>query len=117
MEEFEVEFQKLPERLTPCNSGRRRSCDCDSNHSPEFEFWMVRNPSFPQPTQLSADELFSDGVLLPLDLLHCPSADDPLESNTSSHHKTEPEPSGSGRPEPETELSASIVNTSARRFF
>ncbi|XP_009628473.1 uncharacterized protein [Nicotiana tomentosiformis] len=116
MEEVEAEVQKLPERLTPCNSGRRRSCDCDSNHSPEFEFWMVRNPSFPQPNQLSADELFSDGVLLPLDLLQCPSADDPLEPNgpnTSSQHKTELEPSGSGRPEPETELSASIVNTSA----
>ncbi|XP_009781196.1 uncharacterized protein [Nicotiana sylvestris] len=116
MEEVEAEVQKLPERLTPCNSGRRRSCDCDSNHSPEFEFWMVRNPSFPQPNQLSADELFSHGVLLPLDLLQCPSAEDLLEANgtnTSSHHKTEPEPSGSGRPEPETELSASIVNTSA----
>ncbi|XP_019252886.1 PREDICTED: uncharacterized protein LOC109231700 [Nicotiana attenuata] len=115
MEECEV--QKLPERLTPCNSGRRRSCDCDSKHSPEFEFWMVRNPSFPQPNQLSADELFSDGVLLPLDLLQCHSAEDPLEANgpntSSSHHKTEPEPSGSGRPEPETELSASIVNTSS----
>ncbi|XP_020551405.1 uncharacterized protein LOC105168006 [Sesamum indicum] len=32
---------------------------------------MVRNPSFPQPNLLSADELFSDGVLLPLHhLLH-----------------------------------------------
>lgn len=94
-----------PERLTPCNSGRRRSSD--SIHSPEFEFWMVRNPSFPQPNQLSADELFSDGVLLPLDLLQ----NDP----NASSNKTEPEQSGSGRPEAESgvEPSAAKVNSSA----
>ncbi|KAK7262124.1 hypothetical protein RJT34_29684 [Clitoria ternatea] len=40
--------------------------------SPEFEFWMLRNPSFPQPNILSADELFHDGVLLPLHLLNKP---------------------------------------------
>ncbi|KAJ8549780.1 hypothetical protein K7X08_033487 [Anisodus acutangulus] len=88
-----------PERLTPCNSGKRRSSD--STHSPEFEFWMVRNPSFPQPNQLSADQLFSHGVLLPLDLLQCPSS------------KRDPEPSGSGRPE--TDPSAAIVNSSGER--
>ncbi|KAF3651617.1 putative UBA and UBX domain-containing protein-like [Capsicum annuum] len=105
-----------PERLTPCNSGRRRSSD--SIHSPEFEFWMVRNPSFPQPNQLSADELFSHGVLLPLDLLQCPTTDDPSEPNGSNapfFNKTEPEPSGSGRPETESgvEPSAAIVNSAA----
>src|ERR1044072_6747249 len=36
--------------------------------SPEFEFKMARNPSFPQPNILSADQLFLDGVLLPLHL-------------------------------------------------
>ncbi|KAK7363785.1 hypothetical protein VNO77_05942 [Canavalia gladiata] len=41
-------------------------------NSPEFEFWMVRNPSFPQPKILSADELFVNGVLLPLHLLNKP---------------------------------------------
>lgn len=102
-----------PERLTSCSNGTRRSSD--SIHSPEFEFWMVRNPSFPQPNQLSADQLFSHGVLLPLDLLQCPSADDP---NASSSHpflsKTEPEPSGSGRPQTESgvEPSAAILNSS-----
>lgn len=102
-----------PERLAPCNSGRRRSSD--SIHSPEFEFWMVRNPSFPQPNQLSADELFSHGVLLPLDLLQCPPADDPNASSHPFSKKTEPEPSGSGRPETESGLepSAAIVNSSA----
>ncbi|KAK4386725.1 hypothetical protein Sango_2543100 [Sesamum angolense] len=65
--------QPLPQILSPCSSGRRRS-SADSS-SPEFEFWMVRNPaSFPQPNLLSADELFSDGVLLPLHhLLHVSS--------------------------------------------
>ncbi|XP_059285778.1 uncharacterized protein LOC132039268 [Lycium ferocissimum] len=90
-----------PERLAPCNNsnGIRRSCD--PTHSPEFEFWMTRNPSFPQPNQLSADQLFSHGVLLPLDHLQCPG----------------PEPSGSGRPETESgpDPSASIVNSSGER--
>ncbi|MCD7450070.1 hypothetical protein HAX54_003488 [Datura stramonium] len=102
-----------PERLAPSNIGRRRSSD--SIHSPEFEFWMVRNPSFPQPNQLSADELFSDGVLLPLDLLQCPPADDPNAFSHPLSNKIEPEPSGSGRPETESGLdpSAAIVNSSA----
>ncbi|KAG8078905.1 hypothetical protein GUJ93_ZPchr0007g3265 [Zizania palustris] len=36
--------------------------------SPEFEFWMVgKNTStFPSPVLLTADELFSDGIVLPL---------------------------------------------------
>lgn len=66
------EPEHLPRILSPCSSGRRRSCD---SNSPEFEFWMIRNPSFPQPNLLSADELFSDGFLLPLHLLNL--SDDP----------------------------------------
>ncbi|XP_023517334.1 uncharacterized protein LOC111781122 [Cucurbita pepo subsp. pepo] len=56
--------------------------------SPEFEFWMVRNPSCPQPNLLSADELFVDGVLLPLHLVsnHCTS------QSTEPNPKTDPEP-------------------------
>ncbi|OWM85583.1 hypothetical protein CDL15_Pgr029006 [Punica granatum] len=49
-------------------------------NSPEFEFWsMLRNPALPGPARLlSADELFSDGVLLPLDRLSLrPSTDPP----------------------------------------
>lgn len=38
-------------------------------NSPEFEFWMLRNPSLPQPNILSADQLFLDGVILPLHLI------------------------------------------------
>lgn len=73
--------------LSPCNSGRRRTSR-DSN-SPEFEFWMVRNPSFPQPNLLSADELFVDGVLLPLHLL----------PNKSSHPDPGPSDKESGEEE------------------
>ncbi|KAL2341331.1 hypothetical protein Fmac_009271 [Flemingia macrophylla] len=51
---------------------KARNCN-----SPEFEFWMLRNPSFPQPNLLSADELFVDGVLLPLHLLHKPTTVQP----------------------------------------
>lgn len=47
--------------------------------SPEFEFWMVgKNPgSFPSPALLTADELFSDGIVLPLHTLlpPCPTGD------------------------------------------
>lgn len=45
--------------------------------SPEFEFWMVdKNPgSFPSPALLTADELFSDGVVLPLHTLQPPPSD------------------------------------------
>ncbi|XP_076916708.1 uncharacterized protein LOC143576524 [Bidens hawaiensis] len=49
--------------------------------SPEFEFWKVRNPSSQQPTLHSADQLFSDGVLLPLRLL---TIDDPPDITTTT---------------------------------
>ncbi|KAI5002817.1 AF4/FMR2 family member lilli-like [Hordeum vulgare subsp. vulgare] len=44
--------------------------------SPEFEFWMVgKNPgSFPSPALLTADQLFSDGIVLPLHTLQAPPA-------------------------------------------
>ncbi|XAR65694.1 hypothetical protein NMG60_11009884 [Bertholletia excelsa] len=54
--------------LPHCSSGRRRRSN--ASNSPEFEFWMVRNPTLPQSDLLSADELFVDGVLLPLRLRH-----------------------------------------------
>lgn len=77
----------------PLEVQRRRTGD---SSSPEFEFWMVRNPSFPQPNLLSADELFSDGVLLPLHLLQ-PHSDDTNPSTTTPAAESEPEPSGSDR--------------------
>ncbi|KAJ0082030.1 hypothetical protein Patl1_09910 [Pistacia atlantica] len=74
-----------PETLSPCTTTRsRRSSD---SNSPEFEFWMIRNPSFPQPNLLSADELFVDGVLLPLHLLSLKPSDPP-----DSNPLPDPEP-------------------------
>ncbi|CAA3003079.1 Hypothetical predicted protein [Olea europaea subsp. europaea] len=60
------EPERLPQMLSPCSSGKRVN---KYSNSPEFEFWMIRNPSFPQLNLHTADELFSDGVLLPLQLL------------------------------------------------
>lgn len=86
---------KLEEQtLSPSSSGRRSI----EINSPEFEFWMVRNPSFPQPNLLSADELFVDGVLLPLHLLpqqpsSGPSNPEPdLEPETGLGTDTAPAP-------------------------
>ncbi|KAJ6401995.1 hypothetical protein OIU84_014133 [Salix udensis] len=94
---------------------RRRTGTC--SNSPEFEFWMVRNPSFPQPNLVSADELFVDGVLLPLHLLHQPSS-------SSSHpdpDSPEPEPEPpNAQPDSGPEISpASITaepNSSSKRW-
>ncbi|KAL2495441.1 hypothetical protein Fot_39198 [Forsythia ovata] len=89
MEEPERLFQ-MPQMLSPCSSGRRLSSD---SNSPEFEFWMIRNPSFPQPNLHSADELFSDGVLLPLQLLQSPFTDEKSVPQPPPPPQ-EPEPSG-----------------------
>ncbi|KAA8515555.1 hypothetical protein F0562_018834 [Nyssa sinensis] len=93
-----------PQILSPCNSGRRSS---DSN-SHDFEFWMVRNPSFPQPNLLSADELFVNGCLLPLHLLHLlHNSDDPPDlhpqppnqETTTTNLEPTPEAEASSGPE------------------
>lgn len=63
--------------------------------SPEFEFWMVRNPSVPQSNILSADELFVDGVLLPLDLVpnkETVSVQENEENGTIGPELTSPSP-------------------------
>lgn len=67
---------------------------------------MVRNPSFPQPDLHSADELFVDGVILPLHLLphhhHHPPESDPLpdpEPPNSEPPLTDPEPEPGPGPE------------------
>lgn len=71
--------QPLPHILPPCTctTGVRRSCD---TNSPEFDFWMVGNP--PQPNLLSADQLFSDGFLLPLHRLNLPTDPPPPPQHT-----------------------------------
>ncbi|XP_022724478.1 uncharacterized protein LOC111281118 [Durio zibethinus] len=66
--ESQKAVDKEAKNLSPCSSGRRSNTSSHSS-SPEFEFWMLRNPSFPQPDLICADELFANGVLLPLHLL------------------------------------------------
>ncbi|WOK94486.1 hypothetical protein Cni_G03188 [Canna indica] len=63
--------------------------------SPEFEFWMAgKTPSVPQTHLAAADELFVDGVVLPLDHLSLT----PLPDRVS--HSTAPRPCV---PQPEAE--------------
>ncbi|MED6144483.1 hypothetical protein PIB30_016151 [Stylosanthes scabra] len=85
----------------------------NSTSSPEFEFWMLRNPSFPQPNLLSADELFVDGVLLPLHLLPSTSKLDPPPDpeQTTTHRDPDPEPDSS--PAIITESSTSSSSSSS----
>ncbi|XVE87726.1 hypothetical protein DITRI_Ditri19aG0011100 [Diplodiscus trichospermus] len=98
--------------LSPCSSGRRSSTSSHSS-SPEFEFWMVRNPSFPQPDLISADELFVNGVLLPLHLLPNKQAEDNTRADPNPPASEppipdpEPEPGPPITSEPVTVLSAS----------
>ncbi|XP_043689177.1 uncharacterized protein LOC122640109 [Telopea speciosissima] len=93
--------------LSPSSSGRRSS----ASNSSEFEFWMVRNPSFPQPQILSADELFVDGVLLPLHLLrHHSDPPDPEEHKANSETPNpEPEPEPESEPGPGPQSSAVLL--------
>ena len=109
-------FNSQPQTLTSCGSGRRKSTTSNCN-SPEFEFWMVRNPSFPQPDLLSADELFSEGVLLPLRLLSLQNKPDPLDQTL----QPEPEPPNSEsnivEADPETDLSPAITESSSSTAF
>ncbi|XP_047164158.1 uncharacterized protein LOC124833669 [Vigna umbellata] len=88
------------------NNGRSRSRSRSSPcASPEFEFWMVRNPSFPQPNILSADQLFVNGVLLPLHLLNKPHP---------PHHPPDPQPQPESEPSPAITDSTSAATPSKR---
>ncbi|XP_022892278.1 uncharacterized protein LOC111407178 [Olea europaea var. sylvestris] len=103
-----VEDFQRPLILSPYSNGGTRRRSRDSN-STEFEFWMLRNPSFPQHNLLSADELFSGGVLLPLHLRldDPPDIQDPRSSRSDQLE-----------PEPEPDLSsAELANLSATSTF
>ncbi|XP_057764966.1 uncharacterized protein LOC130985833 [Salvia miltiorrhiza] len=104
------EPQPLPRILAPCGSGRR---SCGDSNSPEFEFWMVRNPSFPPPNLLSADELFSDGVLLPLHNLNLSNEVPPRGADASGSDRG-PDPESSSTES--AELSANSSLTSSKRW-
>ncbi|CAL9168654.1 unnamed protein product [Musa hybrid cultivar] len=82
----------------------RRSSSASS--SPEFEFWAVGNP----PQQLlTADELFADGVLLPLHLLSLRQPNRETDAPPGSQPEPEPAPDPSPpRPPPAAGIAASI---------
>ncbi|XP_031125019.1 uncharacterized protein LOC116027491 isoform X1 [Ipomoea triloba] len=67
----EAKLEAPPQTLSPSSNGRTRRRRRRSSGSSSFEFCVLRKPNL-----LSADQLFSDGVLLPLHLLHCPSSAD-----------------------------------------
>ncbi|KAF3337177.1 hypothetical protein FCM35_KLT17764 [Carex littledalei] len=59
----------------------------NSSSSPEFEFWGLvgtNNPSSLHTNLPSADELFSDGILLPLQNLNIPVSDNKPSSDASN---------------------------------
>ncbi|XP_020689069.1 vegetative cell wall protein gp1 [Dendrobium catenatum] len=72
-------------------SPRRRS---SASSSPEFEFWMLRNPpcTNPELPLLSADELFADGILVPLHILSLTPTPNPHSSPTSPPPTPPPQP-------------------------
>ncbi|CAL9136764.1 unnamed protein product [Musa textilis] len=83
----------------------RRSSSASS--SPEFEFWAVGKP----PQQLlTADELFADGVLLPLHLLSLRQPNQETDAPPGSRPEPEPAPDPSPpRPPPAADIAASIA--------
>ncbi|MBA0598317.1 uncharacterized protein LOC105772754 [Gossypium raimondii] len=95
------------ENLSPCGSGKRSTSSHSS--SPEFEFWMVRNPPFPEPDLISADELFVNGVLRPLHLLpnKQPEENPQIDSNQPASQPPIPDPDPIITSDPVPVLSAS----------
>ncbi|KAM0915733.1 hypothetical protein ACQ4PT_010646 [Festuca glaucescens] len=77
-----------PTASPPPESGRSSP---SPTASPEFEFWMVgKNPgSFPSPALLTADELFSDGIVLPLHTLQPPPPNADAEEDEPSEGEGE----------------------------
>ncbi|GMH15774.1 hypothetical protein Nepgr_017615 [Nepenthes gracilis] len=93
-----------PQSLSHSNNLRSRTSASDS---PEFDFWAFRNPSLPPPHLLSASELFSGGVLLPLHLLNQHHSADPIhDSVPGDQPNLEVPKSQSGPPGTEPTLSA-----------
>ncbi|KAF7811211.1 putative ENTR1 family protein-like [Senna tora] len=72
---------------------------------------MVRNPSFPQPNLLSADELIVDGVLRPLDFLSVAPKSDPSDQTPQSDP---PETDPGEEPDPGPAISAVGLSASKR---
>ncbi|XP_010927739.2 uncharacterized protein [Elaeis guineensis] len=99
----------LPVHLT-CSPPQPPSMD--SSSSSEFEFWMVgKEPSIPQPHLLTADELFVDGVLLPLHLLP------PSQRNPNSTTQLPSEPNTDTPPPPPDSSISPPPTTSSKRWM
>ncbi|KAK7303350.1 hypothetical protein RJT34_14253 [Clitoria ternatea] len=112
-------FNHDPQTLSPTTSSSSTTTNTHCN-SPEFEFWMLRNPSYPQPNLLSADELFVDGVLLPLHLLPAANKPEPLKQTPNTQppvHDPDPEPGPPPEPSPNiTESSSSSTLSTSKRW-
>ena len=79
-----------------------------ASNSPEFEFWMIRNPSSDQHTLHSADELFSGGLLLPLQNLNTQNSNNPPDKNpTGNPPSINPNPDSGNGSDLRTTVSAS----------
>ncbi|URD91491.1 hypothetical protein MUK42_01964 [Musa troglodytarum] len=87
----------------------RRSRNRSASPSPEFEFWIDANPSSHQPQLLTADELFSDGLLLPLGLLSLPL---PGHTRTTAR-QTEPAKQPTPPPPPPPPAQKSITSSAS----
>ncbi|XP_058728107.1 uncharacterized protein LOC131599882 [Vicia villosa] len=102
-----MDTNQNPQTTTNCNS-------------PEFEFWMLRNPSFPQPNLLTADELFVDGVLLPLHLIPATNNPDPPQQSPNPDPLVkDPDPEPESQPESSpaiTESSTTATFSSSKRW-
>lgn len=108
---FQISFSLMenPTILSSNSNGERSS----ASNSPEFEFWMVRNPSSQQTTLHSADELFSGGILLPLQRLNSQNNDDPPDKEDIA---VEPTNKPSISPNPDNILGSDLkTNISASK--
>ncbi|XP_050370510.1 uncharacterized protein LOC126788553 [Argentina anserina] len=102
-------------RFKPNTQKRRTSTD---SSSPEFDFWRLQNPSCPQPNLVSADELFVDGVILPLRLF--PARNNPPDPNSRPGSEEISAPDPEPEPGPEAHVAAGAapapVLTASKRW-
>ncbi|THU58740.1 hypothetical protein C4D60_Mb03t17600 [Musa balbisiana] len=93
----------------------RRNRNRSASPSPEFEFWIDANPSSHQPQLLTADELFSDGLLLPLGLLSLPLPDHTRTTARQTEPAQQPPPPPLPPAQKSTTVPASCSSTSGSK--
>ncbi|PRQ28337.1 hypothetical protein RchiOBHm_Chr5g0001991 [Rosa chinensis] len=94
-----------------CTQRSRTSTD---SSSPEFEFWRLQNPSCSQPDLISADELFVDGVILPLSLVPAPKNPPDPNPRPDSEEISAPDPEPEPGPEAQVSTGALVLTVSRR---